>query len=971
MLNQNYSSSIKSTNKMRYFTISVIMALAYLCHAQQIVKNTSVENPPSTWQQSLKNSLVANISAENIGPTIFNGRVADIDVNPTDPTEFYVAYASGGLWHTNNNGTTFTPLFQHESVITIGDIAVDWQTGIIYLGSGEQNSSRSSYAGNGIYKSTDKGKTWMHLGLDETHHISKVIIHPTDVNTLWVAALGHLYSKNPERGVYKSTDGGKTWKLTLHIDEDTGASDIIIHPEQPKILYVATWQRSRRAWNFKESGSGSGIYKSSDGGESWSLISGPNSGFIYGEGTGRIGLDIAVKDGKDYIYAVVDNNNKRPKKDEKKVSKALTTESLKTMTKDDFLKLSEDDLNTFLKNNSFPDKYPSKKIKEMVAKDQIKVIDIAQYNNTANNALFETPIVGAEVYVSTNQGSTWQKTHTEYLDDVYFTYGYYFGQIRVQKDNPENVYIFGVPILHSKDGGKTWKNIDGDNVHSDHHALWLNPKKPGHLINGNDGGVNISYDNGASWLKCVHPEVGQFYYVNTDNNEPYQVYGGAQDNGVWMGSHQYKNSTRWQSSGDYPYQSILGGDGMQVQIDNRDNATIYAGFQFGNYFRINRLKKDRSFITPKHDLGKKPYRWNWQTPILLSPHNQDILYMGSNILLRSMNQGKDFVEISPDLTKGSKEGDVPFGTITSIDESKIKFGVIYAGSDDGLVHVTLDGGFSWKNISPGLPQDLWVSRVQASAHDLSTVYVTLNGYRNDHFKAYVYTSTDYGSTWKNIASNLPDEAVNVIKEDPFDENILYVGTDHGLYISLDKGTNYMSVGSMPRVPVHDVAIQQKSKHLIVGTHGRSIYKLDITNLSQIIKRSGEHLIVFKIADMRYSDRWGKKSNAFSDVWVPKVTFECFSDQEKQVQFEITSSDDVIFFSKPIQLKKGLATYEEEIKIDRTKNDQFLKSVEKADWVKKNGLPTPSDDRNLYPVPGKYFVRMVDGQTVAKTELNIK
>ena len=951
----------------------IVSSLTANLHSQYITPTSGDQRGNNELRNKVqKESILSNVASDNIGPSIFNGRVADIEVNPADPTEFFVAYASGGLWHTRNNGTTFTPLFQQESVMTIGDIAVDWKSGTMYLGSGEQNSSRSSYAGNGVYKSTDKGKTWKHLGLDETHHISKVVIHPTDPSRVWVAALGHLYSKNPERGIYKSEDGGTTWAHTLFINDETGASDLVIHPSEPEVLYAAAWQRSRSAWNFVESGPGSGIYKSVDGGNTWSMISGSETGFVTGEGAGRIGLDIAVKGNKSYIYAIIDNNNRRPKEADKKTEKGLTKDGLKSMTKDGFLLLKSEDVTKYLEDNNFPEKYKAKDVINMVKKDKIKVSDIATYNDDANAALFDTPVVGAEVYISEDNGGKWTKTHKGYLDEVYYSYGYYFGQIRVQPNDPDKVYIFGVPILRSEDGGKSWKNIDGDNVHSDHHSLWLNPLRPGHLINGNDGGVNISYDDGLSWLKCTHPEVGQFYYVNVDNNEPYNVYGGTQDNGVWMGSHIYKNSTRWQSSGEYPYKAIMGGDGMQVQIDSRDNATIYTGFQFGNYFRINKAKKDRSFITPKHDLGQKPYRWNWQTPILLSPHNQDILYMGANKLLRSMNQGKDFKEISEDLTQGSREGDVAFGTITTIDESKMKFGLIYVGTDDGNIHVTKDGGYIWNKISDGLPQGFWVSRVQASAYDEGTVYVTLNGYRNDHFKAYVYMSTDHGNTWNDITSNLPNEPVNVIKEDPIDGDILYIGTDHGTYVSLDKGKKYMVLSAdMPKVPVHDMVVQKKAKHLIIGTHGRSIYKVNITNLVDMKNRLNEQLIVFKPGDIRFSTNWGKIRNVYTESIVPKLSFETFVDGDRSVKLEILSTDGIVLKTQQIQLKKGLSGNETELRVDKGSEAAYIKSMEKSDWVKNEAPLSRADDGFYYLIPGKYDIKISYDKLSSKAEFTIK
>ena len=313
------------------------------------------------------------------------------------------------------------------------------------------------------------------------------------------------------------------------------------------------------------------------------------------------------------------------------------------------------------------------------------------------------------MYRSDDGGLTWKRTHDGPLDQMFFTYGYYFSNIRCMADNPDQVYLIGFFIIRSDDGGKTWKNINGDNVHVDHHALWLNPSRPGHLVNGNDGGLNISWDNGASWLKCNNPPVGQFYAVAADDDEPYNVYGGAQDNGVWTGPSDYTASTEWHQNGQYPYKELVSGDGMQVRVDTRDNNTVYAGFQFGYYFRINKRTGDRKPVTPRHELGERPLRFNWQTPIWLSRHQQDVLYFGANKLYRSFDKGEQWEAISGDLTGGGAKGNVPYGTLTSICESPLKFGLLYAGSDDGLLHVTRDGGETWTRISDSLPQQLWVT----------------------------------------------------------------------------------------------------------------------------------------------------------------------------------------------------------------------------------------------------------------------
>jgi hypothetical protein len=380
--------------------------------------------------------------------------------------------------------------------------------------------------------------------------------------------------------------------------------------------------------------------------------------------------------------------------------------------------------------------------------------------------------------------------------------------------------------------------MDKENVHADHHALWVNPARDSHLINGNDGGINITYDNGAHWFKANTPAVGQFYSVAVDNAKPYNVYGGLQDNGVWWGPSTYKETANWQNDGDYGFKSIMGSDGMQVQVDVRDNATTYTGFQFGEYFRLNRLHPRDSVkrITPVHSMGEKPYRYNWQTPVLLSKHHPDIVYFGGNKVFQSFNKGDTMLVLSPDLTKGDRGGNVPYGTITAIAESPLRFGLLFAGTDDGNVQVSKDAGYSWNLVSApqkkgfSLPQNLWVSRITASQYKDSRVYLSLNGYRNDDFNPYLYLSDDYGTTWKPLGTTLPAEPINVVREDPKQENMLYVGTDGGLYVSFDKGAHFAKwTAGLPRsIPVHDIAIQVRENEIVVATHGRSLYvaKLD-------------------------------------------------------------------------------------------------------------------------------------------------
>ena len=816
----------------RLLTISALFCTLFV---QAQIKATSAQERLKTIDQRkqlLSRSTLNETSFRNIGPSIMSGRVVDIEVNPQDPTEFYVAYASGGLWHTQNNGQSFAPIFDSVDVLTIGDIAVNWQNRHIWVGTGEVNSSRSTYAGLGVYRSANNGKTWEYLGLSESHHIGKIQLSAKDPNTAWVAVLGHLYSASKERGIYKTTDAGKTWNQTLALDANTGAIDVDMDPSNEQVLYAAMWYRTRTASNFEESGKTSGIFKSTDGGDNWTLLSTPASGFPSGDGVGRIGLAVYPKN-PSIVYAIVDNNFHQP---DTAIQKAADTtryvlRDFKALTVDQFLALDDKKLNAFLKSprNGIPTKYNAENLKQDIKSGKLTPDCIWDYLYDANTALFETPIYGAQVYRSDNAGLSWVKTHAKPIE-LYSTYGYYFGKVFVSPSNPDKIAITGVSVLLSTDGGKTFSSIGKENVHADHHFVWMNGARDSHMIIGNDGGCNITYDNGAHWFKANTPAVGQFYNITIDMAKPYNVYGGLQDNGTWVGSSATKENYDWYDNGHNPYTMIGGGDGMQVQVDWRDNKTVYSGSQFGFYSRQNLATKERKNVRPMRDLGEPAVRYNWQSPILLSRHNQDVFYFGSNKFHRSMSKGDSLVTLSTDLTTNPAQGDVPFGTTTTISESPIRFGLIYAGTDDGNVQISKDGGNSFTMISQKLPKGLYVSRVIASKYNVARVYVTLNGYRNDHFNAYVYQSDDYGTTWKQIMKDLPSEPVNVIKEDAVAEQVLYVGTDGGLYVSLDGGNSSMAwtKGLPASVPVHDLEIHPRDHEIILGTHGRSLYvgKLD-------------------------------------------------------------------------------------------------------------------------------------------------
>lgn len=890
-------------------------------------------------------SPLKNVAVKNIGPTIMSGRVTDIEANPADASHFLVAYASGGLWLTRNNGQSFTPLFDGNGTMTIGDIHVDWETGVIWVGTGENNSSRSSYAGDGVYRSDDWGASWQHMGLIATQHTGRILIDPRDPNVVWVAALGALYSHNADRGVYRSTDGGQTWEKNLFLNDRTGAIDLVMDPTNPDILYAAMWERDRRAWNFVESGEGSGIWKTTDGGQSWQPMSG--NGFPTGHGVGRIGL--ALHGGSPGIlYAALDNQYRTPAEADKDEVEGPTRAELRAMDRASFLALDKEDVKAYLERENFPDRYDVDTVVGMMQRGEIEPVDLVDFVDDANNQLFDTEVIGLEVYRSTDGGATWKRTHTEPLDGVYSSYGYYFGEVRVAPDNPDQVYAMGVPIIRSDDGGATWKSIDAAHVHSDHQALWLNPSRPGHGINGNDGGLNMTFDAGETWSKLNIPPVGQFYFVQVDMAKPYNVYGGLQDNGTWMGPSTYQESPRWTASGQYPYRSLNGGDGFQVMVDTRTNEVVYSGSQFGFYSRANLTTGERASIRPRHDLGEKPLRFNWQTPILLSPHNQDIFYYGANRLYRSMNRGEDLKPISPDLTGGGRPGDVPFGTLTTISESPLQFGLIYTGSDDGFIHVTRDGGVNWSRIDTGLPQGLWVSRVAASSHVEGRVYATLNGYRSDHWNAYVYVSEDFGVTWKRIGTDLPAEPVNVIVEHHTNPDLLFVGTDHAVYASLDRGRTFHGFAAdLPFVPVHDLKIQTRENDLVIGTHGRSIWVADLEAVAALdAALTARTLHVFDGGTTSWNGRWGSKRVSWAEAFEPETEFVIWAGTTGSATVRIEDEDGHVLQSFESALEAGL----NRVSFDFSMSDEGASTLEKA--------PDPADNGMRYLEAGEYTVRVL-------------
>ncbi len=699
-------------------------------------------------------SILDGLEWRNIGPCNMGGRIDDFAVVETDPKIIYVGTASGGVWKTTNNGITWEPLFDDQMTSTIGDVTVAPSApDIVWVGTGEPNNRQSSSWGNGVYKSTDGGKTWKNMGLQDTHHIGRIAIHPHNPDIVYVAALGHLWGPNKERGLYKTTDGGKTWTNTKFIDENTGFVDVAMDLENPSTLYAAAYQRRRRGWGFNGGGPGSGLYKTTDGGETWMRLT---NGLPQGN-TGRIGIDI-YRSNPNVVYALVEHEE-------------------------------------------------------------------------------------GGTFRSDDKGLTWKKMSSTNPRPMYYS------KIRIDPNNDQRIWALGASMYVSEDGGINFRTDYVRGIHGDHHAMWIDPADSDHMILGSDGGIYFSYDRGKSWDFVNMLPLGQFYEIGFDMRTPYYVYGGLQDNGSWGGP-----SETWTRLGvtNADWFRIGGGDGFYTQVDPTDHNTIYAESQNGSLFRLDLRSGESKSIRPRPEDEEESYRFNWNSPILISPHDSNTIYYGGNKLFKSRDRGETW-EASIDLTTQQDREQLPlmgvlpdentlsrhdgisyYGDITTVSESPIKEGLLYVGTDDGNVQVSRDGGKTWKNVTgkiPGVPEYTYVTRIVASSLEEGTAYVTLDGHRNNDFKAYAFMTTNYGDSWKNISGNLPTGGtVNVIREHPKNPDLLFVGTERGAYFSIDRGKMWVRFkGNFPNVPVDDIAVHPRDNDLIFGTHGRSIWILDDIN----------------------------------------------------------------------------------------------------------------------------------------------
>jgi len=760
--------------------ILVSSAFAFQAKKPARVQSTDPALRLKGFEQHLemkKNSPFKDLKWQFVGPTNVGGRCIDVDVVAPKGKNYtiYVASASGGLWKTENEGTTWEPIFDQAASTTIGDVAIaPSDPNIVWIGTGEANIFRSSQAGCGVCKSTDAGKTWQHVGLADTYTIPRIVIHPKNPDIVYVAASGHEWTFNPERGVYKTTDGGKTWQKVLSVSSEAGAIDLVMDPKDSETLFAATWQRIRLRWNDprnKPDYTGSGIHRSTDGGKTWKQI---NSGLPDPKYRGRIGIDIA-RSNPNVLYALVDNYE---------IARAADSSRLDS------------------------------------------------YGRSMGAV-----IKGAMIFRSDDRGESWKQvsgltdTTKQYMERHSATYGWVFGQIRVDPNDENTVYSMGLGLNVSADGGKTFKPLRG--MHGDHHGLWIDPENSSYLVNVNDGGAYVSYDKGKNWRSFIdRMPTTQFFDIAYDMDTPFRVYGSVQDYGSYRGVIDLSKGR--DKIPAVRFDPAPGGEGSSHAINPENPAIVYSAGFYGTIARSDVVKGTTKRLLPRTYEDEPRLRGQWIAPFAISPHNPDIVYHGMQYLLRSLDRGNTWEQISSDLTysTASEMGDISYHTLTSISESPLKYGLVYVGTDDGKIHMTRDGGKRWQEIMDGLPYQKWISRIVASSFEMGTVYMTQNGKRDDDFTPYVWKSTNYGKTWTDISKGIPLGPVNVIREDPKNKNILYVGTDCGVYVTADGGKSWNVLGTgLPMTYVHDLVIHPRDNIIAIGTHGRGIWVLDANKIN--------------------------------------------------------------------------------------------------------------------------------------------
>ncbi|HEV8151034.1 MAG TPA: hypothetical protein VGP61_12680, partial [Gemmatimonadales bacterium] len=809
-----------------------------LAAASSAVAVTSAQSPakPARDSSAFTGGPFDKLHFRHIGPTGPSGRIDDFAVLERDPSVFYIATATGGLWKTENGGVTLKPVFDSAAMVSIGAVAIaPNDANLVWVGTGENNNRQSSSWGDGIYKSSDGGRSWKNLGLRDGKQIARIVIDPRDHEVVYVAVLGDLWKPGGERGIYKTSDGGASWTRVLDPGADAGGTALLLDPRDPKVLYAATYQRRRASYGFNGGGPGSGIWKSSDAGKSWTRLA---KGLPEGP-LGRIGLDI-FRGNPDIVYARVEHEKQ------------------------------------------------------------------------------------GGVYRSDDAGSSWRKMGSHNGRPMYF------GIIRVDPINDLRVYLPETPLGVSDDGGKTFRFDGAPRIHVDHHAMWINPADPDHMMIGNDGGVSITRDKGKTWMWLPHLPVAQFYHVGYDMQQPFNVCGGLQDNQSWCGPSQVRN---YQGITDHDWWTLPGGDGFVNLFDPANDRFIYTESQEGSLARIDKLTGEQQGVQPAAPANAKAYRWNWDTPFMFSPHDQSgaTIYLGGNYLFKSTDRGRSWKVLSPDLTTGvdrdtlelmgmklkdvkiaKNDGVQDYGSLFSIAESRKQAGLIYTGSDDGQVNLTRDGGADWSNVTgkiPGAPKWAYVSKVEPSKFDAGTVYLTFDAHRTGDYGSYAYSSTDYGASWKSIVGNLPKgEITRTITEDLKNPDVLYLGSETGLWVSLDRGKSWTRVkANLPTVPVYEITLQPRDNAMILATHGRGVWILDqLSPFQEAVKAQAADAYLYPLPPVYQRGRSGLK------YYQSQGDMQYFGENPRfgaPVQYTLRSKAD----SARIVIKDGAGTVIRELK----------------------------------------------------------
>jgi photosystem II stability/assembly factor-like uncharacterized protein len=779
--------------------------------------------------------LLKAFTYRNVGPFRMQARASAIAV-PYGPAKdrlytFYVATWTGGVFKTTNGGATFTPVFDRQNKLTIGALAVaPSNPQNVWVGTGDTRGARSSYPGDGVYKSVDAGDTWTNMGLPDSHHISRVVIHPSNTDVVYVGVMGHLYSPNQERGVFKTTDGGKTWKRVFFVNDRLGVIDLAMNPQNPNVLYAATYDMERKPWMSRNAGPDSAIHKTVDGGVTWTRLTG---GLPTGR-IGKIGLDIYPKN-PEILYAVLINANPGP-------------------------------------NPGMPG------------------------GCTGGQ---RAGLIGGELYRTENGGSGWTKMNAAEDDLTPKGSGYIgsgdedcdgFTQVRVNPNNDRHVFMVSNSLWDSTDGGKTWRGGGGSRppglfpgIFGDVRTFWIDPQDSNRMIIGDDGGFCLSHDGGRSSDHISHLPIGEPYGVGFDMDEPYNIYASLQDHEDWKGP----------SVGPMGYTSLLdwfaisSGDGMHTRVDPADTRWAYTTSEWGGIFRTDQKLGYRVSIRPTRPGGGPPYRSIWGTPLHVSPHDGSIVYTGGEVLLKSVDRGDHWTEISPDLSTNDREKLAPptgqgvqqpryWFAISAISESSLTPGLIWVGTSDGKAHVTTNGGGNWTDVtqpiaSAGGPAKTFVSRIAASNHTAARAYLSKSGNKEDDFRPYLYTTDDYGATWKSIAANLPNEPIHVVWEDNRNPDLLFVGNGGGVFVSIDRGRTWVKMNNnMPNLPVLDLAVHPREGDLIVGGFGRNVFVTNISALQEMnptVLAKDIHLFTIKPTVQRVTWSFGANDRLFSQRYL--------------------------------------------------------------------------------------------------------